>query len=281
MPNYVQIIACPDQPGIIKNICDFIGKYDGNIIELEQHIDEEESMFFLRCLWQSPEQLDPNAIELELKHKLAMPSIYSSTHVVSQHMNMAVLVSKMDHCLFEILMRHQNNEWPVNIPIVISNHPDLAEMCAKFNVPFRHIPINGDKQKQEQEIMQLIAKYKIDCIVLARYMQILSEDFVNAYPNAIINIHHSFLPAFIGAKPYHQAHKKGVKIVGATSHYVTAELDQGPIISQDIAKIDHTHSIANVVHLGKDIERKVLSEAIKAHIEHKIIVINNKTVVFR
>ena len=194
---------------------------------------------------------------------------------------MAIFVSKMSHCIYDLLARYTAGEWDVEIPLIISNHPDLANIGEQFGIPFEVIPITKEnKAEQEQKEFELLEKYNIDFIVLARYMQVLSEEFINRYPNRIINIHHSFLPAFVGAKPYHAAYERGVKLIGATSHYVTTELDAGPIIEQDIVRISHKNTVDDLVHKGRDLEKIVLSRAVEKHIERKILVYQNKTVVF-
>ncbi len=281
MNKYIQTIACQDKPNLIKEICDFIASFHGNIIEMEQHVDKTEGLFFLRVSWETEVKLEPNNMEALFAKHLSTKLHSNNFKDASHKIQIAILVSKMDHCLLELLMRHQNSEWAIEIPMVISNHPDLKTICDRWQIPFTHVPANGDKAKQEQAILKILDKLKIEAIVLARYMQILTSNFVQNYPNRIINIHHSFLPAFIGAKPYHQAHKQGVKMVGATSHYVTDELDKGPIICQDTTPVNHSHEIEDFIHMGKDVEKRVLVDALTAHIEHKIIVINNKTIIFR
>ena len=194
---------------------------------------------------------------------------------------MAIFVSKLSHCLYDMLSRYVAGEWDVDIPVIISNHPDLAIAGKQFGIPFEHIPVNRDnKAEMEQKEFELLDRYGVDFIVLARYMQVLSEEFINRYPNRIINIHHSFLPAFVGAKPYHQAYERGVKLIGATSHYVTADLDAGPIIEQDVVRISHKDTIDELVKKGRDLEKIVLSRAVEKHIQRKILTYNNKTVVF-
>jgi len=194
---------------------------------------------------------------------------------------MAIFVSKEAHCLYDILYRQQSGEWQVEIPVIISNHPDMGELAAKFGIPYRVVPVSKDtKLEAEQAQLALLEEFKVDFVVLARYMQIISENFVSHYPNRIINIHHSFLPAFAGAKPYHRAHGRGVKIIGASSHYVTAELDAGPIIEQDIMRVNHRDSVEDLVRKGKDVEKLVLSRAVRYHLNHQVLVYNNKTVIF-
>lgn len=281
MTKYIHTLACKDKPNIIKLVCDFVANYQGNILEMEQHVDQADSMFFLRLVWESSHNLEPTKLTQQFSEYMPVELINNNFHLLGKKTRVAILVSKLDHCLFDILMRHSNSEWDIEIPIVISNHNDLEDMCNQWQVPFLHLPIVKDKHSQEQQILNKLAELKIDTIVLARYMQILTSNFVSQYPNAIINIHHSFLPAFIGAKPYHQAHKQGVKMVGATSHYVTDNLDEGPIICQDTTPVNHTHSINDFIHMGKDVEKKVMTSALSAHFNHKIIVIGNKTIIFR
>jgi len=202
-------------------------------------------------------------------------------HFSDQISRMAIFVSKEAHCLYDILYRHQSGEWKVEIPVIISNHPDMGDLAAKFGIPYRIVPVSKDtKLEAEQAQLALLDEFRPDFIVLARYMQIISENFVSHYPNRIINIHHSFLPAFAGAKPYHRAHGRGVKIIGASSHYVTAELDAGPIIEQDIMRVNHRDSVEDLVRKGKDVEKLVLSRAIRYHLNHQVLVYNNKTVIF-
>lgn len=281
MNRYIINMACNDQPNLVKNTCQFISDRFGNIIEMEQHVDQTEAMFFLRVSWETKQQQSTQELLAAFKQHMQIDQISCAFYDMDEKIRMAIMVSKLDHCLFDIIMRHQNNEWPAIIPIVISNHSELGSICNKFKIPFAHLPINADKAKQEQQVLELLAQNKIELVVLARYMQILTSNFVNQYPNNIINIHHSFLPAFIGAKPYHQAHKQGVKMVGATSHYVTEELDKGPIIAQDITSVSHSHDVNDFIHMGKDVEKKVLALALKAHLDRRIIVFKNKTIVFR
>ena len=278
---YIQTLACQDRPNIIKEVCEFVAKFSGNILEMEQHVDQTEGLFFLRLVWETEKSLTPEGLTAEFAQHMP-ETLLANKFCPKQHKTrVAILVSKMDHCLFELLMRFHKGEWAIELPIVLSNHPDLEELCTKFNIPYKYLPINGNKPEQEQQILDILAELAIDTVILARYMQILTPNFIAHYPNAIINIHHSFLPAFIGAKPYHQAYQQGVKMVGATSHYVTDQLDKGPIICQDTTPVNHTHSVADFIHMGKDVEKQVLIKAVTAHFEHRIIVIDNKTIVFR
>ncbi|MBS7409585.1 MAG: formyltetrahydrofolate deformylase [Bacteroidales bacterium] len=274
---------CPDQAGIITVITGFINENGGNIVYLDQYVDRNNGIFYMRIEWELDNFIIP-------KEKISdyFNTLYAQRYNMSFHISftervqrMAIFVSKMSHCIYDLLARYTAGEWDVEIPLIISNHPDLSIIGQQFNIPFEVIPITKDnKAEQEAKEFELLERYNIDFIVLARYMQVLSEDFIARYPNRIINIHHSFLPAFIGAKPYHQAYERGVKLIGATSHYVTAELDAGPIIEQDIARISHKDSPAELVHKGRDLEKIVLSRAVEKHIQRKILTYKNKTIIF-
>lgn len=279
----ILLIACPDQPGIVATVTEFIFKYNGNIIALEQHVDDREKFFFMRLEW----SLDGFLIsgdEIGQKFQTLIASQFAMQWTLSfsdEIPRIALFVSKQAHCLYDILARYLAGEWRVQIPLIVSNHPDLRVAAEKLGIDYHVIPITpANKQAQEKSQLELIRDYKIDLIVLARYMQVLSEDFVTQYPHQIINIHHSFLPAFPGAKPYHSAFDRGVKIIGATSHYVTAELDAGPIIEQDVIRVSHTDSIDTMMRKGRDIEKLVLARAVWHHFNHKIIVFRNRTMIF-
>ncbi len=279
----IVLIACPDQKGIVNTVTGFIAKHNGNIIDLEQHVDQHEKMFFMRLEWDiSDFKLAQEDIQNSFSSEVAIQfNMQWSLHFSEQPLCMAIFVSKYSHCLFDILSRHQAKEWGFNIPLVISNHKDLETAVTQTGIDFQYIPISREnKTEAEAQQIQLLKKHNIDVIVLARYMQILSEDFIKKFEHKIINIHHSFLPAFPGAKPYHSAYERGVKIIGATSHYVTADLDQGPIIAQDVEPIRHTDTIEDLVRKGQDIEKIVLSKAIWSHINFKTLVYKNRTIVF-
>lgn len=274
---------CPDQPGIIAVITDFITTNRGNIIYLDQYVDRQNGIFYMRVEWELENFMIP-AEKIDEYFNTLYARRYELTYRISfltRRQRMAIFVSKMSHCLYDMLARHMAGEWDVDIPVIISNHPDLAIAGEQFGIPFEHIPVTRDnKEEMEKREFEILDRHKVDFIVLARYMQVLSEDFIRRYPNRIINIHHSFLPAFVGAKPYHQAYERGVKLIGATSHYVTADLDAGPIIEQDVARISHKDTIDELVKKGRDLEKIVLSRAVEKHIQRKILTYNNKTVVF-
>ncbi len=276
-------IHCPDQRGIVARVTDFIHRNNGNIVGLDQHTDRDEKRFFMRLEWELDGfQLTREQISSAFEYSIAAPcKMKWKLNFSDEIPRMAIFVSKMSHCLYDILARYQSGEIKAEIPLVISNHPDMEQVVKKFGIPYIHIPITAaNKEEQEKKEIQLLKEHNIDFIVLARYMQILSPSFVEAYPERIINIHHSFLPAFIGAKPYHAAHARGVKIIGATSHYVTSDLDAGPIIEQDVAHISHHDSIDRLIEKGRDVEKIVLSRAVMAHVNRKTLIYKNKTIVF-
>ena len=277
------LLHCPDKPGILAEVTDFITVNKGNIIYLDQYVDHVENIFFMRIEWELKDFLVPQE-----KIEDYFRTLYGQKYEMDFRLyfsdvkpRMAIFVSKLSHCLFDMLARYTAGEWNVEIPLIISNHPDLQHVAERFGIPFYLFPITKEtKEEQERKEMELLAKHKITFIVLARYMQVISEQMINAYPNKIINIHHSFLPAFVGAKPYHAAFQRGVKIIGATSHYVTTELDAGPIIEQDVVLITHKDAIEDLVNKGKDLEKIVLSRAVQKHIERKVLAYKNKTVIF-
>lgn len=277
------LLHCPDKPGILAEVTDFITVNKGNIVYLDQYVDHAENVFFMRIAWDlngfliPREKIDDyfNTLYAQ-KYNMVYRLYFSGTKP-----RMAIFVSRMSHCLYDLLARYTAGEWNVEIPLIVSNHPDLEHVGRRFDIPFYVFPISGDnKQEQERREMELLSEHKVNFIVLARYMQIISERMIDAYPNRIINIHHSFLPAFIGAKPYHAAFERGVKIIGATSHYVTTDLDAGPIIEQEIVRITHKDTVEDLVNKGKDLEKIVLSRAVQKHIERKVLVYKNKTVIF-
>jgi len=277
------LLHCPDQPGILAEVTDFITVNKGNIIYLDQYVGHVENIFFMRIEWELESFLVPQE-----KIEDYFETLYAQKYGMSFRLyfsdvkpRMAIFVSKMSHCLFDLLARYTAGEWNVEIPLIISNHPDLQHVAERFGIPFHLFPITKEtKEEQEKKEMELLAKHKVNFIVLARYMQVISGKMIDAYPNRIINIHHSFLPAFVGAKPYHAAFERGVKIIGATSHYVTTELDAGPIIEQDVVRITHKDTVQDLVNKGKDLEKIVLSRAVQKHIERKVLAYKNKTVIF-
>lgn len=281
------LITCPDRPGIVAAVTTFLYHHGLNITELDQHsTDPEGGRFFLRLEFQTPHLDVPRAV-LERTFQESVASRFEMEWHVSYAADkpkMAILVSRHDHALMELLWRWERGELPVEIPMVISNHPDLRAAVERFGVRFEHVAIDASMHTQAEsrmlELLQGQAAQKVDFMVLARYMRILSADFVTHYPSRIINIHHSFLPAFVGADPYRQAYERGVKVIGATAHYVTSDLDQGPIIEQDTARVSHRHEVAHLRDLGRDLERQVLARAVRWHVEDRIIVNGNKTIVF-
>ena len=277
------LMYCPDQQGIVAKVTEFLDNNNGNIIYLEQHVDHQEKIFFMRVQWELEHFLIPRdkisdyfGTQIAAKYGMTWRIFFPDEPPV-----MAIFVSKFSHCLYDMLARIHSGEWDVKVPLIISNHTDLKNIADKFSIPFHHFPINKEnKTEQEKKEMDLLKKNKVSFIVLARYMQIVSENLIQEYPNRIINIHHSFLPAFPGAKPYHSAYERGVKIIGATSHYVTAELDAGPIIEQDVTRISHTDTIDKLIRKGQDLEKIVLSRAVMLHLQRRTLVYNNRTIVF-
>lgn len=278
----VLLLSCPDRAGLVARIAQFIYERGGNILDLDEHVDVEEHHFFLRVSW----SLDHFSIPVDDLEAAFAPlarefgAVWQIRLAADRH-RMAVFVSKYDHCLREILWRHTLGEFDIDIPLIISNHPDLGPLAAQHGIPYHVIPITPDNKVESERLqMQLCVEHGIDTIVLARYMQVLSPGFTERYRGRIINIHHSFLPAFIGGNPYRQAYQRGVKLIGATSHYVTDELDEGPIIEQDIIRISHRDTLEDLVRKGRDLERLVLARALRLHCEHRILVNGRKTVVF-
>ncbi|HTW56589.1 MAG TPA: formyltetrahydrofolate deformylase [Terriglobales bacterium] len=283
----ILLISCPDRKGEVATIADFVYRHGGNILHADEHADEESGLFLMRV------EFDPKDFDIDLADKsLADFSRHFSPvaerfsmkwrlALSSHRPRMIILVSKYDHCLVDLLYRHQSGELACEIPLIISNHADNQAIADFYKIPYAIVKVAKDnKQDAEARIHSLIAEHKPDFMVLARYMQILSNDFVNRYPQRIINIHHSFLPAFIGARPYHQAFERGVKLIGATSHYVTEVLDDGPIIEQDVVRVSHRDTVDDLIRKGRDLEKVVLSRAVRSHVENRVLVYGNKTVVF-
>lgn len=283
MRNITILIHCEDQKGIIAAVTNFILKVEGNITYIDQHVDVDQNVFFMRLECElKNENWNVEAIKSDFQQTIANDfSMSWELYNKEQKPKMALFVSKYEHCLFDILGRYNAGELPLDIPLIISNHEDLRPIAERFGIPFHCVPFTKDnKVEGEKKHLELLQQHEVDFIVLARYMQIITPNLIALYKNKIINIHHSFLPAFPGAKPYHSAFKRGVKIIGATSHYVTEELDEGPIIEQDTTRVLHSHSIEDFIMKGKDLERIVLSRAIKLHAERKTMVYSNKTVIF-
>jgi len=276
------LITCPDRPGIVAAVSGFLFEHGANITDLDQHsTDPEGGLFFMRLEFQTP-HLDVSREMLEKAFAEQVAARFAMNWRMAYATDLkkvAILVSRHDHALLELLWRHSNRELPCTITQVISNHSNLRAEVERFGIPFHFVPVEKER-KEEAEAQMLELLGDTDLVVLARYMQILTPHFVARYPNRIINIHHSFLPAFVGANPYKQAYTRGVKIIGATAHYVNAELDQGPIIEQDVVRVSHRHEVADLVRLGRDLERNVLARAVQWHLEDRIIVYGNKTVVF-
>jgi formyltetrahydrofolate deformylase len=276
------LISCRDRTGIIAALSDFVFRNGGNIVDADQHAEQDSGLFVMRLVFDlAGFALDRPALqaaitELGARFDLSWELTYSDVRP-----RVAVLVSRTPHCLYDLLLSHQLGELGGDIVAVISNHQDLADVCQHFDVPFRHLPVAPDgKTEAEQRQLALLDELKIDLVVLARYMQILSPAFVARWPGRIINIHHSFLPAFIGARPYHQARDRGVKVIGATAHYVTSELDQGPIIEQDVCRVSHRDEVDDLVRKGRELERQVLTRAVRMHLQRRVVTHQNRTIVF-
>lgn len=280
--NAILLLSCPDQRGLVSRISHFIYERGGNILDLDEHVDPEDHLFFIRVSWDMENFTIPSDHLSEAFLPLAKEFKADWDIRFDQKVpEIAIFVSKYDHCLQDILWRHQIGEFRMNIPLIVSNHPDLKKLADQYQIPFHVFPIDqSNKTDQEIEELKLLAENNVDTIVLARYMQILSPLIVEKYPNHIINIHHSFLPAFVGGNPYKQAYQRGVKIIGATSHYVTTDLDEGPIIEQDIIRISHKDTLKDLVRKGRDLERLVLARALRHHLEDRVLVHGRRTIIF-
>jgi len=286
-PSAILLISCPDRKGEVATIADFVYRHGGNILHADEHADEESGLFLMRV------EFDPKDFDIDLsqkdladfdKHFSPIAKDFNMKWRLaqsSQRQRMIILVSKYDHCLVDLLYRHKSGELACDIPLIISNHSDNQSIADFYKIPYAIVPVaKENKDHAEQQIHSLITQHNPDFMVLARYMQILSNDFVNRYPQRIINIHHSFLPAFVGARPYHQAFERGVKLIGATSHYVTEVLDDGPIIEQDVVRVSHRDTVEDLIRKGRDLEKVVLSRAVRWHVENRVLLYGNKTVVF-
>jgi formyltetrahydrofolate deformylase len=278
----ILLISCPDRKGEVATIADFIYRHNGNILHADEHGDEESGLFLMRV------EFDPKEFDIDLNdfgtHFTPIAEAFGMKWRLaqsSQRQRMIIFVSKYDHCLVDLLYRHKTGELACDIPLIISNHTDNQAIADFYRIPYEVVPVTkGNKDEAEARFRGLIDEHNADFMVLARYMQILSNDFVNRYPQRIINIHHSFLPAFVGARPYHQAFERGVKLIGATSHYVTEVLDDGPIIEQDVVRVSHRDTVEDLIRKGRDLEKVVLSRAVRWHVENRVLLYGNKTVVF-
>ncbi len=278
----ILLLTCEDRPGLVAAVSDFVVRHGGNIVHADQHTDRRAALFVQRVEFEleglglSREEIAPAFAPIAERFAMSWRLRFAD-----RPRRMALLVSKLGHCLWDLLSRWKMGELQVEIPFVAGNHDTLAEVAASFEIPFHHLPVDAaSRADQESQIARLATEHDVNLLVLARYMQILSDDFVRSYPNRIINIHHSFLPAFAGARPYHKAHDRGVKIIGATAHYATAELDEGPIIEQDVVRVSHRETVHDMVRQGRDLGRVVLARAVRLHLENRVIVYGNKTVIF-
>jgi formyltetrahydrofolate deformylase len=279
----ILLIHCPDRKGIVAAVTDFLYRHEGNILHLDQHVDAEKQVFFMRVEWDLARfTLGPDDIAARLARTIGRRfRMTFRLHFSGEVTRIAVFVTRLPHCLYDILARCQSGEWRAQVPVVVGNHPELASVAGQFGVEFHLFPITKQNRlAQERRQLQLLERLRIDLVVLARYMQVLGRGFVSRYEGRIINIHHSFLPAFPGARPYHSAYERGVKIIGATSHYVTSDLDAGPIIEQDVVRVSHKDGVPDLVRKGRDLEQLVLSRAVWAHLERKVLAYDNRTVVF-
>jgi formyltetrahydrofolate deformylase len=280
-PTATLLVSCPDRPGLVAKLANFIYANGGNIIHADQHTDFTKGLFLTRIEWQLTDFNLPRDVIAPAWSAIAKPLEADwKLHFSDTIPRIAIWVTKQDHCLLDLLWRWQAKELQAEIPVIISNHQDLEPLAQQFSIDFHYLPINQDtKLEQETKQLELLAKYQIDLVVLAKYMQVLSRNFVQQFPN-IINIHHSFLPAFAGANPYQRAYERGVKIIGATAHYVTEDLDEGPIIEQDVVRVSHRDNVADLIRKGKDLERLVLARAVRLHLQNRVLIYGNRTVVF-
>lgn len=281
-PTAILLIQAPDAKGLVAGVSDFVFRHEGNIVDADQHTDTAAGQFFMRIEWQlAGFKLAREAIAREFGAWAAPRNVRFQLYFTDERPRIALFVSKLDHCFHDLLLRKRAGEFDAEITLVVSNHGDLEPVAKMYGLPFHVFPITPEnKDHQERAEQALLEQHGISTIILARYMQVLSPRMVQAFPNEIINIHHSFLPAFAGGKPYQQAHQRGVKIIGATSHYVTSELDEGPIIDQDVARVTHRDSVDDLVRKGRDLERLVLGRAVRLHLSRRVLVQGNRTVVF-
>ena len=282
MSQAVLKISCPDRKGIVAEVCQTLADCSANILDAQQHREDLDDQFFMYVKFDSSElNCERDILRTRLQAKAELIGFEWELNFTDEKKRLAIMVSKYDHCLYDLLLKNKYGEIDADVALIMSNHPDLEATAKHFNIPFYHIPRNKDNREQaDQQAVNLFAEQKIDFVAMARYMQILTPILINAYPNKIINVHHGFLPAFKGAKPYHQAYAKGVKLIGATSHYANEELDMGPIIDQETVRVNHSYSAENMVQQGRDIENRVLARAVKAHAADRIIVYKGRTIIF-
>lgn len=281
--NAILLVHCPDRQGLVAAVSSAIHRWHGNVVDLDQHVDAERGVFFMRVEWDLTGFGTSLAeFEREFVREVAGPfRMRWQLHRTSRRQRVAIFVSKYNHCLYDMLARWQSGEWAIDIPVVVSNHTELEEVARRYDLRFEHVPVAKDSKPQaERRVLDLLAGLDVDLLVLARYMQVLSPEFVRHYPERIINIHHSFLPAFVGANPYRAAFARGVKLIGATSHYVTDDLDAGPIIAQATVPVSHRDSVDDMVRKGRDLEKIVLARAVHAHLSRRVLAYDNRTVVF-
>jgi formyltetrahydrofolate deformylase len=278
----ILLIDCPDRKGIVAAVGDFLYRNNANILHADQHQDAERDLFLMRVEWDRKDfTLDPAEFTRKFAPLAERFAMRWRLELSALPHRVAIFVSKYDHCLVDLLYRHQSGELPCDIPLVVSNHPDAKRWADFYGIPFHILPVeSGNRAEAERKQLDLLHDHKIDLVVLARYMQVLSGEFVARYPRRIINVHHSFLPAFMGAKPYHRAFERGVKLIGATSHYVTEDLDEGPIIEQEVVRVSHRDGLDDLLQKGRDLEKVVLSRAVRWHIDHRVLAYAHKTVVF-
>ena len=282
MRYFILHINCPDQRGIIAQFTGILYDHGANVLNLEQHVEPDEKLFFMRIHADlSNMEISEDALHGILMAQVKKMNAKIQFYYPENRQKMAIFVTREAAPLYDLLIKHQSGELPCEIPCILSNHQDLKNTAKQFNIPFHHLPLSPEtKSDQENAIREIIKKKNIDLLVLARYMQILSSAFVTEYQGRIINIHHGFLPAFKGNNPYRKAWERGVKMIGATAHYVTADLDEGPIIEQDVVSVNHQHSVQEMIQAGRDIERRVLTSAVKAHLQHRIILDGKRTIIF-
>ncbi|HYG44954.1 MAG TPA: formyltetrahydrofolate deformylase [Bordetella sp.] len=280
--DYILTLSCPDRTGIVYRVSGLLFELGCNILDSQQFGDDETGRFFLRVHFDLPGPVAENALREQFTALAGGYGMDWQIHDAHRKARLLIMVSKQGHCLNDLLFRVQSGQLHAEIAAIVSNHNDYAGLAASYGIPFHHLPVNADtRADQEKQVLALVDSHQIDLVVLARYMQILSPEMCAALAGRAINIHHSFLPSFKGARPYHQAHARGVKIIGATAHYVTSDLDEGPIIEQDIERVDHTMTAQDLTQVGSDVESLVLARAVRSHVEHRILLNRNKTVVFR